>query len=113
MVHGQNLDGLAGDPIDDAVSLEPNLSDVVLPDLGHYASGQWKMPQPFRRREELAAESSGGLWGISGDEGADLTDVFDRLGGPPYSSHSFSRSRASSWDIVSPASAWRIPRLIL
>ncbi len=105
MVHGQNLDGVAGDPIDDAVSLDSDLSDMVLPDLGHDAPGQRETFQPFRSREQLATESFGCLWSISGDEGADATDVFDRLGGPPYSSQSFSRSRASSWDIVSPASA--------
>ncbi len=113
MVDRQNLDDVASHPIDDAVPLEPDLSDAALPNLGHDAPGQRKALQPFRSREEFAAELLGRLRSISGDEGADPRDVFNRLGGPPYSSQSFSRSRASSWDIVSPASAWRIPRLIL
>lgn len=109
MVNGEHLHLVVQQAVDDPVTAEEYLSHEVLIEFRYNAAQTGVIGKSIGGPERPVGEDARQLRCVSRDEKADGFEIGEALESPAYASHFAMRSRASSWLINSPASAWRMP----
>lgn len=113
MMDCENLHLLREEPIDDPITLNNKLADVLPADLRDNTTQPGKLRQTIRYAENTIGKYLRVSRSIAGNEETYRLKVIQRLVRPAYLSHFAIRRRASSCDIFCPLSACAMPRSTL
>jgi hypothetical protein len=96
VVHGQEVNLVLSNPIDDTVAADDDLAKVLDPQFGNNPSRAWIICQSIGNAEDSVGECRRLLRGVSSNEQAGRLEIIGCLRRPPYLSHFSIRFRTSA-----------------